>query len=117
MPQVSSLKSLALRVLMEQEGNSCNPKSCPIGVVQITPSGTGQAVGQTVGQGPKVSARIRGRDETVETTRAEICFHCHGERACRCASCAVAGPRMQWAEGRCRACLGAGFLSWLEGVQ
>ena len=54
-------------------------------------------------------ARIRGRDETVETA-AETCWHCHGERTCRCALCAIAAPGTGWGEGTCRACTGR-FLS------
>ena len=61
---------------------------------------------------PAVPARVRGLEGMDETVAAEICWHCKGEKVCRCASCAVAGPRMQWAEGRCRACKGTGLLCW-----
>ena len=59
-----------------------------------------------------VRARSRGIDQVSPAVEAETCFHCHGERTCRCALCAVAGSLMGWVEGECRACLGSGFLAW-----
>ena len=62
-------------------------------------------------------ARIRGRDETVETAAAETCRHCHGERTCCCAICAIAAPETGWGEGRCTVCKGTGFLAWPGRIQ
>ena len=57
-------------------------------------------------------ARVRGRDETVEAGEAEVCWHCGGGKACRCALCAIPAPAMGWGEGQCRACMGSGYLTW-----
>ena len=65
----------------------------------------------------KVKARVRGQDAVIQSAEADVCFHCKGEKVCQCALCAVPAPRMQWAEGQCRACLGTGFLAWPEKVQ
>ena len=65
----------------------------------------------------KVKARIRGKEEIAETASADVCFHCKGERICRCAFCAVTAPRMQWTAGECSACKGTGFLCWPRRVQ
>ena len=65
-----------------------------------------------------VKARVRGQDVVTETAQAEICFHCHGEKICRCISCAVPGSAApRWEPGQCVACKGSGFLCWPEVIQ
>ena len=64
-----------------------------------------------------VNARIRGKACSAETAEAEVCFHCHGEKICRCALCAVPGANLTWKKGRCGTCLGTGFLTWPDKVQ
>lgn len=65
-----------------------------------------------------VPTRVRGKDLVVESLTAEMCFHCQGEKTCRCAGCAIAGATpMSWEPGQCRACLGTGFLCWPEKQQ
>jgi hypothetical protein len=116
--QVSSLKALALRVLREGAGSGGTAKSCPTAAVSERASGTGQEVGQTVGQMPTAKARVRGRDAVTESAHVETGWHCHGEKVCRCMSCAVPGAAAaRWEPGQCAACQGSGFLCWPEGVQ
>ena len=66
---------------------------------------------------PAVPARVRGWDETVETGTAEVCWHCGGGKACRCALCAIPGAGTGWGEGQCRACMGSGYLTWPKNLQ
>ena len=68
-------------------------------------------------QSPTVRARVRDEEKTAETTKAEICWHCHGQKSCRCALCAVPAPQMRMQPGQCAACKGTGFLCWPEKVQ
>ena len=68
-------------------------------------------------RGVSVLARVRGRDEIVEAGAVDVCWHCHGERTCRCISCAVPAPKVRWDKGPCAACKGTGFLAWPERVQ
>lgn len=75
---------------------------------QVETGGTGKG---------KCHARVRGQDAVAETAQVEVCWHCHGEKVCRCALCAVPAPQMRWAKGQCRACLGTGRLAWPERVQ
>ena len=63
---------------------------------------------------PLVEARVRGRGEVAESASSEPCWHCHGQKSCRCALCAVPALKMRWEEGQCRACHGSGFLCWPE---
>jgi len=65
----------------------------------------------------KVKARVRGQDAVIQSTEADVCFHCKGKKVCHCALCAIPAPRMRWADGQCRACLGTGALAWPERVQ
>lgn len=115
--QTASVKHLALKVLREQKENSASARTCPTGVVQKIASGTGQNAGQAVGQVRLVQARVRGKDAVVESSQAETCWHCKGQKSCRCAFCAVPAPEMQWQPGECGACKGTGFLCWPERVQ
>ena len=117
MLQAGSLKSLALKVLREAGDGGASEKSCPTGVISRESSEMGQELGQSVGQAPAVPARVRGQDAVVESCKAETCFHCKGDKVCRCAMCAVADPNMVWQRGMCRACLGTGSLAWPETVQ
>ena len=66
---------------------------------------------------PAVRARVRGWEETVETAACEVCWHCKGEKSCRCALCAVARPGTSWGKGSCRACSGTGHLAWPSTIQ
>jgi hypothetical protein len=66
---------------------------------------------------PTVSARVRGKDAITQAAEADVCWHCHGEKACRCALCAVRGPALTWEKGQCGACLGSGFLCWPQRIQ
>jgi hypothetical protein len=114
--QVGSLKSLALRVLREGADTAGNEKSCPRAAI-ANGGRTGQELGQTVGQPLTVRARVGGQDAVVESSQAEVCWHCHGRKVCSCALCAVSAPQMQWQPGHCRACLGTGYLCWPESLQ
>ena len=115
MQQTDSLKSLALKVLSEAAASTANEKSCPTGAISKETSGTGQELGQTVGQAPTVPARVRGQDAITESAKAETCWHCRGEKSCQCVLCAIAGPfPSAWSKAQCRACLGTGLLTWPE---
>ena len=50
-------------------------------------------------RGLNVLARVRGWDEIVEAGAVDVCWHCHGERTCRCISCAVPAPKVRWDKG------------------
>ena len=117
MLQAGSLKSLALKVLREGADSVAHKESCPTEIISKEASGTGQSVGHSAGQVLTVQARIRGRDAVTETAQADVCWHCNGEKVCRCALCAIAGPNTIWQRKMCRACLGTGFLAWPETVQ
>ena len=65
----------------------------------------------------KVKARIRGQNAVVESSHAEVCFHCKGQKSCQCALCAVPARQMKWTAGECAACKGTGFLCWPAKVQ
>lgn len=65
---------------------------------------------------PTVRARVRGQDATIETARAEPCWHCRGKRRCRCALCGSGLP-WEWQPGQCESCRGTGFLCWPEVIQ
>lgn len=112
MPQASRVKSLALRVLRESADSAGNETSCPRAAVSERSSETGQGVGQKLGQGRRDYARIRGQDAITESAQAETCWHCHGEKVCGCAVCAVPAGQMRWEPGQCAACKGSGFLCW-----
>ena len=62
-------------------------------------------------------ARVRGRDEVVESAGADPCWHCKADGVCGCALCGSGAPGMGWEKGPCATCKGAGFLAWLETVQ
>ena len=66
---------------------------------------------------PAVAARIIGQGRVLRSATPETCWHCHGEKVCRCALCAVRGPALIWGKGQCGACIGTGFLTWPERVQ
>ena len=66
---------------------------------------------------PTVRARVRGPGGTTETTSPEVCFHCHGNRVCRCTLCVASAVGLRWKPGHCRACEGSGLLTWPEGLQ
>ncbi len=66
---------------------------------------------------PAVPARVRGQDGVAESTNTEPCWHCKGEKSCRCALCAVARPGTGWGKGSCRACSGTGHLAWPSTIQ
>lgn len=68
-------------------------------------------------RGLTVKARVRGQDAVVPSAHAEVCWHCHGEKVCRCAFCAVRSPALSWEPGPCGACFATGFLTWPETVQ
>ncbi len=68
-------------------------------------------------QSPTVRAKVRDEEKTAETTKAEIYWHCHGQKSCRCALCAVPALKMRWVEGECAACLGTGHLVWPATIQ
>lgn len=60
-----------------------------------------------------VQARVRGQDTVAQSSQAEVCWHCHGTKACKCTLCAIPGAvPCSWEKGQCRACLGVGFLVW-----
>ena len=63
-----------------------------------------------------VPARVRGQD--AESGQPEVCWHCHGEKLCSCALCAIRGRQpLTWESGSCGACFGTGCLTWPEQVQ
>jgi hypothetical protein len=65
-----------------------------------------------------IPVRIRGRDEIAPSANAEVCWHCHGEKLCSCALCAIRGRQpLTWESGSCGACFGTGCLTWPEQVQ
>ena len=113
MAQAVSLKSLALKVLREGMDSVANEKSCPTTSRSDEASGTGQSVGQM----PTVQARVRGQDAVAESNQAEVCWHCHGQKLCRCALCGVPEHNLSWEKGQCRACKGTGWLCWPERTQ
>ena len=117
MPKAEGLKALAMKVLSEGTDTSPNQEHCPKPPVSKKPNGTGQCVGQTVGQGLKVPARVRGKG-IAGSTHAETCFHCNGSKRCKCALCAMPlralATKFSFQRGPCRACLGTGLLAWPE---
>lgn len=58
-------------------------------------------------------ARAIGTHMFIRTQDSKICWHCQGERVCRCASCASDDKP----EVACEACLGAGLLTFYKGLQ
>ena len=68
-------------------------------------------------QALRVPARVRGQDSVIQSTNADVCFHCRGKKLCRCALCGVSTTHRQWAHGQCTACKGAGWLCWPERLQ
>jgi len=118
MLETVSLKSLALKVLREAGDGEASEKTCSTGIISKEASGTEQEVEQNAEQALTVSARVWGQETIAESTRADVCFHCHGEKFCQCALCAVPGPSpLAWQKGECRACKGTRFLCWPERLQ
>jgi hypothetical protein len=57
-------------------------------------------------------ARAIGTQMFIRTKDCRECWHCQGERVCRCAGCAKDKP-----EGTCEACLGSGLLTFYKGLE
>lgn len=79
----------------------------------------GGAVIRPAGGSETLAARVRGQQDTaqVAAAKAEICWHCRGQKDCRCALCGRHDRQRRWVAGHCWACLGTGYLAWPATVQ
>jgi hypothetical protein len=58
-----------------------------------------------------VEARVRGSEQCITAIDVEVCFHCGAEGVCTCVICV---ERAGQPPEKCRACLGTGYLTWLD---
>ncbi len=112
MAEESGIKALAFKVLQAASGS----KAVSHDPISNKPRDMRLRLRQNLRQ--TVPARVRGQDAVTDSASAEVCWHCHGEKKCRCAFCAVPGQEpLSWEPGPCGACFATGFLTWPETVQ